>query len=163
MGHPAVTFEELLADFEATTAKWKSFFAAHPGAAGVDTDIAGSKTIAGLVCHIYAAALRTSERILADPFSEPGKMDNLDAAWDLEARAVTNLRRFLSTATDATYNEIVTFHSRLAGDIAASRRKLCLHIFVHAIRHWAQIATVLRQHGYPANWMQDILASPAIR
>jgi uncharacterized damage-inducible protein DinB len=162
MSQTAVTFEELLGDFEATTARWKQFFTTHPEAAKVDTDIAGTKSIEGLVCHIYVASIRTTERLLGEPFSEPGSTDTLAAAWALEARATTNLRRFFHSATDGTYDEILRFQTR-AGEIAASRRKLCLHIFVHAIRHWAQIGTIVRQHGYPPGWMQDILGSEAIR
>jgi uncharacterized damage-inducible protein DinB len=163
MSHTAVSFEELLADFESTTDKWKQFFAANPAAAQTPTDIAGTKTIEELVCHIYAAAVRTSERLLGEPLSELRKTDSLAVAWELESKAITNLQRFFNTATDATYEEVVRFQTRIAGEIVASRRKLCLHIFVHAIRHWAQIATTVRQSGYPPNWMQDILVSPAIR
>jgi uncharacterized damage-inducible protein DinB len=163
MDHAAVTFEELLGDFEATTARWKQFFTTHPDAAKVATDIAGTKSIEALVCHIYLASIRTTERLLSEPFSEPGSTDNLAAAWALEARAIANLRRFFETATDSTYDEILRFQTRAAGEIVASRRKLCLHIFVHAIRHWAQIGTIVRQHGYPPGWVQDILGSKAIR
>jgi uncharacterized damage-inducible protein DinB len=34
---------------------------------------------------------------------------------------------------------------------------------IHGIRHWAQIATVLRQRGYPTQWFHDILLSDALR
>jgi uncharacterized damage-inducible protein DinB len=51
---------------------------------------------------------------------------------------------------------------RSGGEVSASRRKFCLHIFVHAIRHWAHIATILRQNGFPPSWLQDIVFSEAI-
>ena len=159
----AVTFEELLADFEATTARWKQFFTEHPDAAKIPTDIAGTHNIGELVRHIYAGALRTSERILARPLSEMEKSGDLASAWELQAQASANLRGFLATATDDTYGEIVRFPTRIAGEIVATRRKLCLHAFIHAIRHWAQIATILRQHGCPPDWPQDIIASPTIK
>jgi uncharacterized damage-inducible protein DinB len=160
----AVTFEDLLADYQLTTAKWKKFFAANPAAAEVATDIAGSGTIGGLVSHIYMAAVRSSERLLGEPISDfKGAERNLAGAWELEPRATANLRRFLDTANDAALDEILRFQTKAAGEVAVSRRKLCLHIFVHTIRHWAQIGTIVRQQGYPPDWGQDILFSAAIR
>ena len=164
MNHTAVTFEDLLADFELTTAKWKGFFAANPAAADVATDIAGSGTIGGLVSHIYMAAVRSSERLLGEPFSDfKGTARNLAGAWDLERKATANLRRFLATANDEALDEVLRFMTKAAGEVAVSRRKLCLHIFVHAMRHWAQIGTIVRQHGYPPDWAQDVLFSSAIQ
>ncbi len=37
------------------------------------------------------------------------------------------------------------------------------HAVVHAIRHWAQLATLLRQQGYKTDWQHDVLFSDAIR
>ena len=164
MGLSAVSIEELLADFESTTAKWKGFFAANPAAADVATDIAGSDTIGGLVSHIYMAAVRSSERLLGEPLGDfKGTARNLAGAWELERKATANLQRFLATANDAALDEVLRFTTKAAGEVAVSRRKLCLHIFVHTIRHWAQIGTIVRQQGYPPDWAQDVLFSPAIR
>jgi uncharacterized damage-inducible protein DinB len=37
-----------------------------------------------------------------------------------------------------------------------------VHLFMHGIRHWAQIATALRQAGYPRQWEHDWLMSEAV-
>lgn len=163
MSLAAVSLDDLLADFDLTAAKWKDFFAANPGAAEVPTDIAGSGNIAGLVCHIYAAAVRNGERLFGDKLPELGAAKDLGIAWELQSRASTNLRRFLKGASDASLDEVRHFQSRSAGELLVSRRKICLHIFVHAIRHWAQIGTLVRQNGFPVGWPQDILFSAAIK
>lgn len=165
MSHTAVTCEDLLADFDATVAKWKSFFSANPGAAEVGTDIAKSENIAGLVWHIYAVAVRHSERLLGEPVSDlegttPHK--TLELAWELQTRASANLRRFLESTDDAALNELFHLQTRTAGGVSGTRRKLCLHLFVHTIRHWAQIGPIVRQHGFPPDWGQDIFFSRAI-
>jgi uncharacterized damage-inducible protein DinB len=163
MTHSAVSLEDLLADFDATTAKWKEFFAVNPGAAEVATDIANSGNIGALVWHIYAASLRLSLRLLGEPITDlEAAVKNVDLAWELHGRAVANLRRFLETTSEADLNEVFHFSTRTAGEISASRRKICLHIFVHAMRHWAQIGPIVRQNGFPPTWGQDILFSPAI-
>jgi uncharacterized damage-inducible protein DinB len=164
MSLAAVTFEDLFADFQLTTTKWKKFFAANPAAAEVPTDIAGSGTIGGLVSHIYMAAVRNSERLMGEPINDfKATTRDLAGAWELERTAAVNLRRFLATADNALLDETLTFTTKAAGDITVTRRKQCLHIFVHTIRHWAQIGTLVRQAGYPVGWAQDILFSSAIR
>lgn len=163
MGIAAVTLEDLFADYELTTSKWKKFFEEQPAAADVPTDIAGSGTIGGLVSHIYMAAMRSSERLLGEPLSEFKTPRNLAGGWELERAATANLRRFLASSDDASLDGTLTFMTKVAGEVTVTRRKLCLHIFVHAIRHWAQIGPLVRQAGYPVGWGQDILFSSAIK
>ncbi len=165
MSHAAVTMEELLADFEETAERWKAFFAANPGAAEVQTDIMKSGNVAALVWHIYAAATRHSERLLKEPVSDlegANPVKNLEAAWQLQARAAANMQRYLATADDAELNEVMTFTGRTGVSASSSRRKLYLHVMVHAIRHWAQIGPLVRHGGYQPGWQQDILFSTAI-
>jgi len=161
MSVAAVSFEELLDDFDLTAAKWRGFFAANPAAAEVPTDIAGSGTVAGLVCHIYVAAMRISERLEGDPVTEFGATKNLDAAWELQSKASGKLREFLDEADDAVLDQLRRLKLRTA-ELSVTRRKLCLHIFVHSIRHWAQIGPLVRQNGFPVGFPQDILFSEAI-
>ena len=167
MEHSAVTFEALLADYEATTLRWKNFFEANPGAALVPTDIAGSKNIGELVWHIHAASFRLAQRLLGEEvtdFDSLTPVHDVSSAFLLEAEGTKKLRRFLETATEASLEEPFEFKSRAAkGLISGTKRKLCLHAMVHAIRHWAQIGTLVRIAGYPPDWPQDILFSEAIR
>lgn len=166
MPHTAVTLEDLLADFHETTARWKAFFQAHPEAAEVPTDIARSTHVAELVWHIYAVAYRHSERLLGLPVTDleaanPAK--DLATAWKLYETASENLARFLAETNDAALDRVFSFPTRSAGEISGSYRKLCLHVFVHSIRHWAQIGPLVRQHGYLPEFGQDIFFSRSIR
>jgi uncharacterized damage-inducible protein DinB len=167
MSHSAVSLEDLLADYEATSARWKSFFQANPDAALVPTDIAGSKNIGELVWHIYAASFRLGQRLLGEEPTDLGSSTtarDIPAAFALEAEGVKKLKQFLANASEATFEETFEFKSRLVqGPITGTKRKLCLHVMVHAIRHWAQIGTLVRIGGYPPDWPQDVLFSEAIR
>jgi uncharacterized damage-inducible protein DinB len=160
-----VTLEELLADYDLTAAKWKEFFAANPAAAEVPTDIARSGTIGALVWHIYAASVRLSQRLLGEPTSDFASVAAKDiaGAWEMQVFATAKLRGFLEGADDAALDEMLRFEIRTMGELTASRRKVCLHVFVHAMRHWAQIGPLVRQNGFPVAWPQDILLSAAIR
>jgi uncharacterized damage-inducible protein DinB len=45
--------------------------------------------------------------------------------------------------------------------ISASPRKIVLHVALHEIRHWGQIATLVRLNGLAAGF-QDFLFSPVV-
>lgn len=166
MSHPAVTLEDLLADYEATAARWRKFFEDTPGAALVPTDIAGSKNIGELVWHIYAASFRHAQRLLGEEVTDLESFTtvrDIPAAFALEAEAVKKLQQFLANTSEAALEEQLEFQSRITGRISyGSRRKLCMHLLVHAIRHWAQIGTLARLGGYPPDWPQDIWFSEGI-
>jgi len=34
-----------------------------------------------------------------------------------------------------------------------------VHALLHSVRHWAQLATALREAGHPTNWGKDFLYS----
>lgn len=166
MSLSAVSLEDLLADFDLTAARWKEFFAANPAAAAVPTDIVNSGDVGGLASHLYMASVAHSMRLLGEPvpnFNATTPVKDIAGAWEMHARGSTNLKRFLASTKDASLDELMTFRTQAGTDFQLSRRKLCLHIFVHAIRHWAQIGPLVRQHGFPVDWRQDIAFSEAIR
>lgn len=166
MSHCAVTFEELLADFNETAARWQAFFAAHPQAADAPTDIAHSTRVSDLVWHAYAVACRHSQRLLGEAptnFEAAYPQKGLDSAWKLRADASENLRCFLAQTSEEDVNRIFTYKSSTGGEVLASYRKLCLHLFVHTIRHLAQVGPIVRQNGFTPAWEQDIFFSSAIR
>jgi uncharacterized damage-inducible protein DinB len=73
------------------------------------------------------------------------------------------LTAFLAGATEKDLNDTLTFETKSAGTRTASRRKIVAHALLHSIRHWAQIATALRQHGFPQDWGHDFLFSEAMK
>src|SRR5277367_5680652 len=116
MDHPAVTFEELLADYEATAARWKSFFEANPDAALVPTDIAKSQNIGELVWHIYAASFRHAQRLLGEEVTDlegTTTVRDIASAFALEDGAVAKLRQFLENTSEAALHEQLEFKSRI--------------------------------------------------
>jgi uncharacterized damage-inducible protein DinB len=44
-----------------------------------------------------------------------------------------------------------------------SRRKVAVHALFHSQRHWAQLATLVRNAGFPSGFKGDLLFSPALR
>ena len=46
---------------------------------------------------------------------------------------------------------------------SVSRRKIAGHALFHSQRHWAQLATLVRNAGFPSEFRGDLLFSPALR
>lgn len=157
----AITFQELLADNESTAAKWRVWFHAHPHALQVLCDVANSNTIGELVHHIFAVELRHSQRLLGVPVTvhDEDPIDTIEQLYAIQEKANSNLKSFLAHADDQQMTEIIHFNLRSGRQVTTSRRKLFAHIMIHAVRHWAQISTLLRQAGLNPSLPGDFLYS----
>jgi uncharacterized damage-inducible protein DinB len=58
--------------------------------------------------------------------------------------------------------QVIEFQTLSAGTQRASKRKVLAHSITHHIRHLAQAATLLRQHGFSTGWPHDLLMSDAL-
>jgi uncharacterized damage-inducible protein DinB len=46
--------------------------------------------------------------------------------------------------------------------VRASIRKTLFHVYIHEIRHWAQVARLVRERGFPPPGDHDLLFSSAL-
>ncbi len=164
MSTAAITLEELLADNEASTNKWQAWFTANDAALALPCDIYNSGTVRGLLRHLFAVELRHSQRLAGQEVIayEAISAASLDDLFAVHTQAIQNLRKFLAGADDAGFQEVIALQTVSAGTIHASRRKLFTHIMLHSIRHWAQLSTLLREHGFKTQWPKDFLFSEAM-
>ena len=162
--HAGVNFEELLAYTEEENQHWKRWLKQHPEALAVSAGIAGEDDVAGLLVHIFAVELRYAERLLDLPVTsyEDVRSSNLDQIFGIADKARANYKQFLAKTDQADLNKVLTFETRSAGTLTASKRKILVHAMLHGVRHWAQIATALRKAGYKQDWGHDILFSKAL-
>ena len=160
----ALTPEELLAYCSEEHQRWRHWFHSNPQALDLPTDIARTTSVRELVLHIVLVELRYSERLLNKEVTayEEIPTDNLDRLFAVAKDAEENFRNFFRTATDSDWNEVLTFPTRSAGTLTASKRKIFVHALLHGIRHWAQLSTLLRQRGFAQQWQHDFLMSPVI-
>lgn len=160
-----VGFSELLAYTDAETERWRAWLAEKP-AEVLEVRIGeGSRTtVRELIGHIFAAELRYGERLLGRPETpyEELRMDSLEALWGIHARSRSVLREYLQQMPPGERERVLTFNTRTLGPLAASAHKIVVHTFLHGIRHWAQIATALRQAGHSPQWEHDWLLSEAV-
>jgi uncharacterized damage-inducible protein DinB len=160
----AITLDEFVTDHTRSTERWRQWLAAHPDAFNVPCDIFDSKTVGGLIKHIFIVELRHSQRLTGQRVATyedfPGT--SLDDVFAIHDQALTNLRVFTANSTAASLSENLEIQTLSAGTVHASRRKLFVHIMIHSRRHWAQLATLLRTHGLKTDWPQDFLFSEAM-
>jgi uncharacterized damage-inducible protein DinB len=160
-----LSFGELIDYCEIETRTWGEFFKKNPKAVELNCDIAGVKTVRELLVHIVAVQSRYAERLLAQPIREydaflPMSADQLFADAH---KSFEDLRSFAVAANDPDWDGTLSFPTRSAGTLTASRRKIFIHALVHGVRHWAQLATELRHQGYQTDWPHDFIFSDVIK
>ncbi|GJG85852.1 hypothetical protein tb265_10330 [Gemmatimonadetes bacterium T265] len=159
-----LTFRELLDYTAADAERWATYFAAHPEALDFPFAEGRTATVRGVVRHIFAVERRYADRLLGDPPAgyEAIPQDSAAALFAAGRDARARLERFLATASDADLARRLTFETISAGTQSASARKIVAHALLHAVRTWAQLATVVRQQGAPTDGRHDLLFSNAL-
>ena len=161
----ALTFRELLDWTAGETMRWHRWLAAQP-AAVLDLPIGTGRTatVRGLVHHVVVVERRYADRLLGDAVSAYADVpdDSVEALFAAAGDARARLERFLAGADDAALAQRLTFETLSAGTLTASARKIVAHALLHGVRHWAQLATALRQAGYATDWGHDLLLSDAL-
>jgi uncharacterized damage-inducible protein DinB len=143
---------------------WENFFRANPTAADAKIEIAHSNNVRELLNHIFAVEYRYGQFIHNEPASDFAALNrgSIDEVFKLGEAGRANIRRFLETASDADADRPIKFKTLTAGEMSASGRKMLMHCMVHSIRHWAQLATAMREQGHATNWKHDFMFSKAI-
>lgn len=157
MSEPVLTAQEVLNWNEATSDHWHKFLAEHTDILAIPCDIANTKTVAELLQHIVAVELRYAERIARIPETPYDQVpfDSVEAIYATHDRAIATLKQ--SFATDIDWDQTIEFTTRSYGTLRASLKTIYFHALLHGIRHYAQLGTLVRQHGYKPTWLGDYL------
>ena len=160
-----ITFRELLDYTAAETERWERWLASDPSL--LDLHCGGEErtaTVRGLLQHIFAVERRYADRLLGEPVTpyEAIPTDSVQALFDAGREARAALERYLDAATDEQLARPLEFRTITAGMQKGSARKIVAHALLHGIRHWAQLATIMRQSGKATDWMHDLLVSNAM-
>jgi uncharacterized damage-inducible protein DinB len=119
-------------------------------------------TVGGVVNHIFGVELRYTQRLRDEPVSEWDELlvhTTVEDVFALGDNARASLVDFLTGATEQELDRVLTFKTLTAGTVTASKYKIASNIFLHGIRHWGQVATVVRQNGFTSQWPHDMLLS----
>lgn len=157
----ALRYETLLELTSTEQHRWHDWFIEHPTAWVVPFATERMATIGGLVRHIFVVELRYAQRLLdqeVTPWDEFGQT-SIEDVFELGDHARSQLVHFLTSAPESELDRVLTFQTLTAGRVTASKHKIASNVFLHGIRHWGQVATVLRQKGFADQWPHDMLLS----
>ena len=146
--------------------EWHAWFQQHGSPAlattvGPHTD-GRFDTVGALVRHIFSAETRYIDRLSGRPLTDTASVpsDDVEALFLFGRQSRQGLRAFYdafaATEWDVPQELPVGSHR-----FVATPRKIVLHVLVHEIKHWAQVATLLRLQGLKAGF-RDILFSPVL-
>jgi uncharacterized damage-inducible protein DinB len=145
---------------------WQQWFA-HNGAdaLGVTTGSNGDgrfPTVGSVIRHIFSAELRYLQRIAGLPLTDASSVPTDDpvALFDFGSLGRARFVVLLETLPPASWDTPLEF-PLLNGTARANPRKIILHVLIHEIRHWAQVATLLRLQGWVPERL-DLLLSPVL-
>ncbi len=157
-----ISFSELLAWNESEAGKWREWFASQPASVlDVPIRVAQAKNVREFLLHILAVELRYAQRLNKQEISSYESLPQGSVAelFSIGERAREGYRKYLAAVTDEALSTVMEFPTRSAGTLRASERKIFLHAMLHSVRHWAQLATALREAGHEAKWGKDFLFS----
>jgi len=161
MGQPMLTADEMLAWLEMTSTKWRALIEEHPEILEIPCDVMGVGTVARLLQHIVAVELRFGEQLSGLPATEYAAIpfDSAAAIYATHERAMRLLGTLL--AGDGDWDARFEFVTRSMGTMRSSRKTVLFHALLHGMRHYAQLATLVRQHGIKPGWQMDYLMMDA--
>ena len=159
-----LTFRNLLDYTSAENGLWHRWFAARsldvldlPFAEPPIDSVRRLIQHVAFVEHRYAAMLAGR----AAPTATGSDADLVDTIFAYLADGRLKLEETISEAIDAGLERTIEIRTLSAGLQHVSARKAIGHALMHGIRHWAQLATVLREHGQRTNWGHDLLFTTA--
>jgi uncharacterized damage-inducible protein DinB len=162
-----LTIDELLAYTDEERAKWETWFETNgddPLKLAVPMDV--HPTVGALILHCFWAELfyaywmrddiLTEERM--KELSESFDADNPHQLFGFGHSARKALREATGAYTEQDWEKSHTVEG-WGVHLEGPARKLIAHILVHEIRHWAQVAVMIRQHGLTPPGEHDLLFS----
>jgi uncharacterized damage-inducible protein DinB len=163
MSEPALTAEDAIQWIDTTARSWHRLLTENPDLLNLGCDVARTATVGELLQHIVAVELRYAERILGRQETDYREIpfDSADAILQTHERAMALMRQALEAGLD--WDKPLEFTTRTYGKAQASLKTIFFHSIFHGIRHYAQLATLVRQNGYTVGSPGDYLFVGASR
>jgi uncharacterized damage-inducible protein DinB len=160
-----VSLVELMEYTEWERAQWNAWFRARADALAVPTGPHGDgrfTTVGALIRHIFSAECRYVDRLLDRPLTETGTVpaDAVEPLFGFGRTSRAGLRDLVQTWPEGEWDEPREFPI-LQVLVRATARKILVHTLTHEMRHWAQVATLLRVNGLAVGF-HDFLGSPVL-
>jgi len=163
MSEPALTATEVLAWNESTAQNWREMIESHPEILALPCDIYGVQTVGQLLQHIVAVETRYAQRLAGIPETgyEAIPYDTAAELFAAHQAAMQIFRTQLAESED--WERTMDFKTISMGVLRTSRKTMFFHALLHSMRHYAQLGTLVRQHGFKVPFPMDYLIMGATR
>lgn len=144
-----VEFGRLMNYLEFERGRWKAWFEADPSRLQLSFQPGGRfPTLNSLVDHIFWVERRHLSRLQGAPLPEKTGVTAGDIArlFAYADSAHADLRQYVASLTEAQANETMAF-TIPTGPVSMTRGDLAIHILLHEVRHFAQLAYAARAAG----------------
>jgi uncharacterized damage-inducible protein DinB len=161
-------FDDLIAYTNWERQKWRQWFRSRGDevlaiSAGPHGD-GRFHSVGELVRYIFSAEKRYVERLSSQPLTDTASIpsDSHEALFQFGELSRKGLLELVTAfpAQEWDVPQEFNFPNRNAS-VKATPKKIVIHVLMHEIRHWAQIATVLRLNGL-VDQPHDFLFSPVM-
>ena len=146
--------------------KWHSFLQQH---GNESLDISSGPhgdgrfaRIGDVIKHIFTAEKRYVERLWSQPLTDAATVpsDDIELLFQFSQQGRKEFKHLLEPFPAQEWDtqrefKILTYVANV------TPRKIAVHVLMHEIRHWAQIATIFRLNGLKAEF-SDFLFSPVL-
>jgi len=146
--------------------KWREWLGKQ-GAAALKTSAGANgdgrfHTVGDLIRHMFSAEKRYVDRLSGRALTETSVVpnDEIEALFGFGERSRNDLRDFLGGYPEALW-DLPQDHKIVNSVLTVTPRKIVVHILLHEMRHWAQIATLFRLNGLTDDF-HDFLFSPVM-
>ena len=161
------SFDEFLDYTAEEREKWERWFADKPASiyAARVQDEGNFPTVWQLMDHIFMVEKRHTQRLANEtPLVETTGVHEPDVAaifaWGRAARE--RFQRAFGSLSEAEASTPRSFLV-MGKTYSFTPRKLAFHVMMHEVRHWAQIATAVRNAGFPPPGQPDLIFSRAMK
>lgn len=146
--------------------KWREWLQKHGDevlktSAGPNSDDR-FKNIGEVMRHVFSAEKRYVDRLSDRPLTDTSTVpaDSVERLFALGQESRKGLREFVASVSSQEWDAIKEFNF-FGNTLRATPRKIIIHVLMHEVRHWAQIATLFRMNGLPDKF-HDFLFSPVL-
>ena len=166
MAPVGISFADLLRYNASEAMKWRAWLEAQ-GPELLDVGFGNAAlrmgTVRDMIAHIFLTEWVYACVLAGEPFDrwDQFKRDSVADLFAIGDQSRAGLQAYLERATEAGMSSSVTL-SVPGFSVSGTARKFVTHFFVHSLRHWAQLATVLRQQGHETPWAHDFVLSDAL-
>jgi uncharacterized damage-inducible protein DinB len=118
------------------------------------------QTVGELIKHMFSAEKRYVERLSDLPLTYTASIptDKIEELFQFGQQSRKGLREFVERFPADRW--VIPNDYKIGNNsLTATPRKIMIHILLHEIRHWAQIATLFRLNGLTGEF-HDFLFSP---